>query len=1060
MNSIPADILWRGRIDRISGQGNAMIKPTHTLSYAAPEQKIEQEINIGPLSDSAVGETVVFTWDSGAFGLCLEDRFVSESYFEEWYSRPNYSISKSTATSATVTPNHEQSLPTGTVCTATPLAGENRSIEPEKSVIKLIPEDTTEIDTGVYLGVLSATVPPAKVPQTVRVTGYSGGCAIVEPKPLTATKDLPSIGDECTVQIETTSDIGTICIYQGTNPVRVVIRDIDYPTGETITVQITAHHDYYLSAEPVFSINDIDNPIPRSEISLDDPETSPWTIKNGIPIKIRPLTSDISHSTELLVVDTLEFGLLGVWDVRSTFTEDDLSVGTTIELTIDSVTTDRLVGLHHGFPVVCFIDQPLPYSLEGHDLTVVIKAVAPDRATAHLKTPPFNPGTQVSMDTFGQTESHHFGRAGGHLIRVAKSEGITFESPFRVAIESIGEISEASVERLQAIAKPPNAEQPAYIRLPKTVDSTQWVDGIPVDTSALPDVSAPVTLGIEAWASDHLVPSVEALPTVEMPSVGDIVSVQVGEQTNNRFTSSVSNGLPLELLSPASADLTQTYAQVVEQNKSNLRAVATVRSGDNRSAAIVELVAYTSRLLQASEYASAQQVLSIVANTQLSEQSLIKVVSQARYAILTANNLFTDNPESAVQSTLQEVHNKISSYDADNVDNGESHLLRAYKLELEAILKCVEAYSQAREDTDTSLQAIARGAEGTKPIASAIQKLRESAHTLEETTFHGASPSPELLYFIRRFEDEFPYLLNNLQVWLETYDTGKPPEEWITEILLPTTGNIESAESIFEISAEHNEPESLWKRPDPAAAIVIDESTFDTLQETPPEPGVDPKPNRTTTGGGTSSSPSESSDDTKPTSSSDGHPSTPDSPPVGCSIQSASSTDTAESDDGSNQDSTISTLNHTDSTASDNNAQSTSISGGDDELPVASPELRRLRQAAEADATETPVTGSTSTSSGGQYHRSQKIRDYALTRANGHCEACGAAAPFSKPTGEPFLEVHHVNELGDGGADRPELVVAVCPNCHREIHYGKDGDRLNETLREKLAQGLGDVGSS
>lgn len=63
-----------------------------------------------------------------------------------------------------------------------------------------------------------------------------------------------------------------------------------------------------------------------------------------------------------------------------------------------------------------------------------------------------------------------------------------------------------------------------------------------------------------------------------------------------------------------------------------------------------------------------------------------------------------------------------------------------------------------------------------------------------------------------------------------------------------------------------------------------------------------------------------------------------------------------------------------------------------------------------------------------------------------------------KSNGEPFLEVHHVDELGEGGSDDPSRVCAVCPNCHQEIHHGKDGEDLNNRLRERLENGLADVG--
>jgi len=58
-------------------------------------------------------------------------------------------------------------------------------------------------------------------------------------------------------------------------------------------------------------------------------------------------------------------------------------------------------------------------------------------------------------------------------------------------------------------------------------------------------------------------------------------------------------------------------------------------------------------------------------------------------------------------------------------------------------------------------------------------------------------------------------------------------------------------------------------------------------------------------------------------------------------------------------------------------------------------------------------------------------------RANGKCERCKADAPFlSTKDHRPFLEVHHVIQLSQGGKDMVENAVALCPNCHRELHYG------------------------
>jgi len=61
-----------------------------------------------------------------------------------------------------------------------------------------------------------------------------------------------------------------------------------------------------------------------------------------------------------------------------------------------------------------------------------------------------------------------------------------------------------------------------------------------------------------------------------------------------------------------------------------------------------------------------------------------------------------------------------------------------------------------------------------------------------------------------------------------------------------------------------------------------------------------------------------------------------------------------------------------------------------------------------------------------------------LRRAKGTCESCAQPAPFVRASDDtPYLEVHHKDMLSNGGADTLENAIAVCPNCHRKLHYGK-----------------------
>lgn len=84
--------------------------------------------------------------------------------------------------------------------------------------------------------------------------------------------------------------------------------------------------------------------------------------------------------------------------------------------------------------------------------------------------------------------------------------------------------------------------------------------------------------------------------------------------------------------------------------------------------------------------------------------------------------------------------------------------------------------------------------------------------------------------------------------------------------------------------------------------------------------------------------------------------------------------------------------------------------------------------------------------------RSSEIREYVLRRAGGVCELTGEKAPFTKPNGEPYLEVHHIKRLSDGGLDHPVNCAAITPNAHRQIHFGHGGVELDERLAALVSQ--------
>ncbi|MDO7853191.1 HNH endonuclease [Hymenobacter convexus] len=87
-----------------------------------------------------------------------------------------------------------------------------------------------------------------------------------------------------------------------------------------------------------------------------------------------------------------------------------------------------------------------------------------------------------------------------------------------------------------------------------------------------------------------------------------------------------------------------------------------------------------------------------------------------------------------------------------------------------------------------------------------------------------------------------------------------------------------------------------------------------------------------------------------------------------------------------------------------------------------------------------------------RFVRDPAVKAAVLEAAVGNCENCGQPAPFVQEDGTPFLEVHHVKWLAQGGSDTVTNAVAICPNCHRQFHYGIDKEHLATSLIGRIAR--------
>ena len=93
------------------------------------------------------------------------------------------------------------------------------------------------------------------------------------------------------------------------------------------------------------------------------------------------------------------------------------------------------------------------------------------------------------------------------------------------------------------------------------------------------------------------------------------------------------------------------------------------------------------------------------------------------------------------------------------------------------------------------------------------------------------------------------------------------------------------------------------------------------------------------------------------------------------------------------------------------------------------------------------------------YERDPKVKAWVLKGANGNCEMCLNDAPFLKENGGPYLEVHHILPLSEGGSDTIQNTVAVCPNCHMKFHYGAEKISLRNSVISKIRRLVCETGN-
>lgn len=81
-----------------------------------------------------------------------------------------------------------------------------------------------------------------------------------------------------------------------------------------------------------------------------------------------------------------------------------------------------------------------------------------------------------------------------------------------------------------------------------------------------------------------------------------------------------------------------------------------------------------------------------------------------------------------------------------------------------------------------------------------------------------------------------------------------------------------------------------------------------------------------------------------------------------------------------------------------------------------------------------------------------RLRHGSCSKPVEFARAARKPAPFKGSDGLPYLELHYVQQLAEGGPDTVTNAVVLCPNCHREIHYGTNAHVLAAWVYDNVAR--------
>lgn len=382
--------IWFGKVDRLSSAANAMVEGDDIWAPDGRSPPHRGEINLGPLPDDIVDDEVVFAYDGGTYGICIQEEWITAEYIDEMEEKTGIDINDIDFRDVTVDDEVKESVSEGATLVAESFlrgssANPTLGIGSDSMLARL--RSLTEGEDWSCIGMVVDPFSLGSLPMPVTVievhdTHLEARAALTEVE-----GDLPRQGETVTVTTAEVMDIGTLALYETDYDIPVLIPDAEYPIGEELKVQITAQKQSHLTGEVPLDRGGRDTIRLDNTVSSQKWDSSQRVVQDGIPIDIRSVPTDSPDTDEIVVVDEGDDALVARWNVRDAVGGVAIEAGDVIELEIKHVADGACIGFHGEFPVRCECASELPPECEGERIKVTVQTVTADRATATPTVP-------------------------------------------------------------------------------------------------------------------------------------------------------------------------------------------------------------------------------------------------------------------------------------------------------------------------------------------------------------------------------------------------------------------------------------------------------------------------------------------------------------------------------------------------------------------------------------------------------------------------------------------------------------------------------------------------